>query len=307
MNLKQLSGFLKVVELGSFTRAAAALHIAQSALSRQIMQLEDELGVPLLTRLDRGVELTEAGRVLRDQVVSVLDQLRTVKDLVNAQAAEPGGQISLGFPPSFFDLVTVPTLRVYRARYGRVLVQVHEGISGELLERVVSGRLDAAVVSTAETLDGLETVPLVTEPMIVAGPAASRATIGKRITLARLAELPLIVTTRPNTLRLVTDRALARRELKPDIALEVNTSRIAVELCAAGLGWAVLPYSAVHRPVEEGRVCAAPISGLTVTWALASSRARAMSLAMQKLRELLLQHIRETVEAGRWPGAACME
>lgn len=303
MNFKQLSGFLKVVELGSFTRAAAALNTAQSALSRQIMQLEEELGVALLTRLDRGVIPTEAGKILQDQVGNVLEQIRDLKDLLHAQGGQPRGSLSVGFPPSLFDLITMPLLKDYRSRYEHVLVQVTEGISGDLLERVLSGRLDAAIVSAAEMLEGLEAIPIASEPMSLVGPYAERAKLGKRVSFDRLAKLPLIVTTKPNTLRTTTDAALAKRGLKQEIALEVNTSRIALEMSASGFGWSVLPSSAVLLPQRQKRISAAPITGLRVNWALVYARGRAMSLAMQKLRELLLHYIHETVQSGAWPGA----
>ena len=300
MNLRQLRYFLQVAELRSFTRAATVLHIAQSALSRQIQALEEELGVALLQRLDRGVALTEAGALFKSRVEALLEGLERARDEVSARANVPSGRLSFGLPPSMFEMVTVPLLAEYRRRYPAVLLRVTEGISADLHELVLTGRLDAAVVSSTEGLERLESRLLLTEHLCLVGPSGARLPARGEIPLERLAGLPLIVTSRPNALRLIVEDSLARQGLPHDVAFEVNSTRVAIELAALGAGWAVLPYCGIRSALLAQRIVAGPIRDVRVTWAFVHSRERALSLAASKLGELLVDLAGREVRAGRW-------
>jgi LysR family transcriptional regulator, nitrogen assimilation regulatory protein len=108
VNLRQLSYFLQIAELQSFTRAASVLHVAQPSLSRQMQMLEHELGVLLFVRSDKGVKLTDAGVALQERASAVLQQVRQIRDEVGLQSKAPKGELSFGLPPSLCDLITVP-------------------------------------------------------------------------------------------------------------------------------------------------------------------------------------------------------
>lgn len=303
MNLRQLRYFLQVAELRSFTRAATVLHVAQSALSRQVQALERELGVTLLQRLDRGVALTEAGVLFRARVAALIEGLEQARDEVAARAGVPSGRLSFGLPPSMFEIVTVPLLAEYRKRYPDVLLRVNEGISADLHELVLGGRLDAAVVSSTEALDRLETRLLLTEHLYLVGRRGAKLPARGEIPLERLAGLPLIVTSRPNALRLIVEDSLARRGLPHKVAFEANFTRVAIELAALGAGWAVLPFCGIRSALEAKRVVAGPIRDVRVTWAFVHSRERALSVAAARLGELIIELATREVGAGRWKAA----
>ncbi|WP_143479115.1 LysR family transcriptional regulator, partial [Pseudomonas aeruginosa] len=146
MSPKQLSYFLRISELGSFSKAAAVLYIAQPALSRQIKHLEEELGVKLFERSDAGIYLTAAGRLLSDRAKALLTQIESVRNEISTMALRMQGNIALGVPPSFFGLVTTRLVEELRNQYPDVRLTVVEGISSTLHELLLGGQLDLAIV-----------------------------------------------------------------------------------------------------------------------------------------------------------------
>lgn len=300
MNLRQLGYFLQIAELQSFTRAASVLHVAQPSLSRQIQILEHELGVLLFVRSDKGVRLTEAGVALQERAHSVLQQVRQIRDEIGLQSRAPQGELSFGFPPSLFDLLTVPLVCEFHQRYPEVQLRVTEGLSSVMHELVLTGKLDTAVVSDAEPLDMLRSLPLLREQLHLVGPKAAGLEPTHELPIESLADRPLILTSRPNALRLIVDRAAQAAGRRFDPAVEANSSRLLCELVAHGQGFTVLPFSAFAGAYHAERLSVAPLQGLSTTWTLVTSRERGLSLAGRKLRELIGEVARRQIDAGAW-------
>lgn len=307
MNLRQLSYFLQIAELESFTRAANVLHVGQPSLSRQIQLLEQDLGVLLFVRSDKGVKLTEAGVALQERAATVLQEVQQIRDEIGLRSKVPRGDLCFGMPPSLFDLVTVPLIREFRARYPAVRLNVTEGISAALHELVLTGRLHTAVVSDAEPLGMMHSELLLREQLYIVGPAGSELTIERAVDVSALAERPLILTSRPNALRLIVDQALARAGCPTAPVIEANSSRLLSELVAAGLGFTVLPFSAIAQPLRAGALAAGPVEGLSVTWTLITSRERDLSLAGCKLRDLIFEVAQKHIVAGDWRGVVALD
>jgi DNA-binding transcriptional LysR family regulator len=138
MDLKQLEYFVRVAELGSFTRASAVLDIAQPALSRQVRLLEVELRLNLLTRNCRGVTPTEAGRLLLDHGRGILHQVARTREELGRVHGALAGRVSLGLPPSIAKALTVPLTREFRMRLPRAALSVSEGLSISMQEGLTS-------------------------------------------------------------------------------------------------------------------------------------------------------------------------
>lgn len=302
MNSRQLNYFLRIAELGSFTKAAAVLHIAQPALSRQIHQLEDDLGVRLFVRSDSGVSLTAAGDALRIRALPLLQHFANVRDEVGDLASRVHGQVHFGMPPSLFDFVTMPVLVAMRAQYPAVQLSVMEGISPQIYELVLAGRLDFGLVLSTESMLGLHHRSLVSEHLYLARPAGTGQNNTGPVTLAEVAAQPLVLTHSTNALRNVLEDAFRQQGLAANILVETNSTRIQAALVAAGVGSTVLTYSALAKGVLAGHITAAPIRDMAVTWTLVHSRDRALGAAAQKLVDLLVELTTQAVEAGRWPG-----
>lgn len=303
MNVRQLQYFLQIAELRSFTRAANVLHIAQPALSRQVRALEEELGTTLFHRFERGVTLTEAGLLLRERAATILRDLERLREDIAAHGDEPRGEVSLGMPPSMREMITVPLAGELRARHPKVVMHLLEGISMFLNEQVRLGKIDCAVVSDLEPLAQVESEPLLSEQLYLLAPPGAGLRTDQPITLEAVSEQTLILTSRPNSLRLIVENALAAAQLPMRIAIDGNSTAAMVDLVAQGIGCSVLPYCAADAGLQDGRLCAAPVEGLRVAWTVIYSRERGLSPTGVLVRGLLQELVRSRVGGGRWPSA----
>jgi LysR family nitrogen assimilation transcriptional regulator len=302
MNLRQLGYFVEIAKLQSITRAADVLHVAQPSLSRHIQMLEHELGVLLLVRSDKGVTLTEAGSALLERASAVLQQVRQIRDELGLHAKAPHGELSFGVPPSLFDLLTVPLLAEFRVRYPEVRLQVIEGVSAVMHEMVLTGKLDTAIVSDAEPMGMMRSRDLFKEQLYLAGPPDADLDMGTQVPVASLAERPLILTSKPNAMRVIVESAIAQAGHRIQPTLESNSSRLLCELVSRGGGFTVLPFTAVYEAFRAGQLKIAPVTDLSVTWTLITSRERTLSLAGQKLRDMMSDVGRRHIKAGDWTG-----
>ena len=307
MNLRQLTYFLQIAELQSISRAASVLHVAQSSLSRQIQLLEHELGVLLFVRSDKGVTLTEAGHALQERSSAVLLQVRQIRDDIGLQSRTPKGELSFGLPPSMYRLLTVPLVCEFRQRYPEVQLLVTEGVSAAMHEAVLTAKLDTAVMSDVEPLSMLRSQLLLREQLFVVGARDAGLDMATEMPVRELAERPLLLTSRPNAMRVIVERALAKHGHRVKPVVQTNSARLLCELAAQGQGFSVLPYCAISAAFATGRVSAAPVTGLSVTWTLVSSRERSQTLAGRKLRELIIEIARRQIAAGVWRGVVALD
>ncbi len=304
LSLRQLRYFLEVAQLHSFTRAAEVLHVAQSALSRQIRLLEEELGVALLNRFDRGVTLTDAGERMRDRVATLLKDLDALRLDIVESPSEPHGELAVGVPPSLREILTVPLMVEYCRAWPKVGLHVHEGISIDLLKPVQEGALDGAVVVDLMAVPRLRATPLIRERLYLIGPRAAKLNARRAVKLSRVAAEPLILTTRPNSLRLIVDNALAAARLSPTIVADSNSTAAMVDLAAEGMACTVLPYSAAWKAIGNRGLTAAPIEGLTIDWVFVHPAARPLSAAALAFVAALRELARRRIAEKSWLGAS---
>lgn len=247
---------MRVAELGSFTRAAVALNVAQPALSRQIRLLEVELRQNLLTRNGRGALPTEAGKLLLEHGRGILNQVALAKESLSAGRGSLAGRVSIGLPPSLSKLITVPLTRALRAVLPKAQITLTEGFSVLMLEGLRAGSLDMAVLYNPDASPELEMQTLHEEQLVLISPSgtpgsasgsASGSTPGsgssapRAISLHQVAALPLILPSRPNAFRLLIDTEMGALSLRPQVEMEVDGLNAILSLVAEGLGHAVLP------------------------------------------------------------------
>lgn len=244
MDLKQLEYFVRVAELGSFTRASIALGIAQPALSRQIRLLEVELRQNLLTRNGRGAQPTEAGQLLLKHGRGILHQVELAREELGAVRGALAGRVSIGLPPSLSRLITVPLTHAFKQQLPQAHLTLTEGFSVLMLEGMRVGNLDMAVLYDAAHSPDVEITTLHTEELVLISKAASaKKPTPKRqpIQLADVADLPLILPSRPNAFRMLIENEMSAIGSKPRITLEVDGLNAILSLVEEGLGHAVLP------------------------------------------------------------------
>jgi LysR family transcriptional regulator, nitrogen assimilation regulatory protein len=299
MDLRLLQAFIRIAELGSFGRAAEALNQTQPTVSRQIAALEEEVGNRLFVRHRHGVSLTQAGVLFRDHAMQAVRSLDQAKAEMTAQAREPTGTVSLGLPPSLLTVLSGPVVDRFARRYPKVLLHVYEAISQGLEELMLTQQVDLAVlISDRRLLRNVELSPLGIEPLMLAGPTTSRLDPSKPVGIEALSGLPLLFYRPPNYLRLLIETALRRRGLVFDVAVELETLPLMLELIERGAGYTVLPPSTIVD--RDARIKAAPIRGLSVTWTLGLNRDRANWPAVRVLEAMIREQADALITSRAW-------
>ncbi len=257
MNLKQLEYFVQVAELGSFSKAAVVLDIAQPALSRQVRSLETELHQQLFLRNGRGVTLTDAGKRLFDHSVAVLQLMAHAREDLGASRDEPIGRVTIGLPPSMGRQLTLPLIDRFKKELPAARLAIVEGLSTHIVEWVTTGRIDIGLVYNPEAQPGLEITPLLQEQLGLVSHAAK----GKRkrpalppLPMKELSRYPLIVPERVHAMRRLLDTQAALAGIKLDIAWEVSSVPSIIDLVCAGYGYAVLTASGVAASARAGEL-----------------------------------------------------
>lgn len=286
LSMRHLEIFQQVTHHGGFNRAAAHLHIAQSALSRHVQQLEADLGVALFERSGRGVQLTPAGEILSLRVDSLLRQFRQTRDELIAKADIPRGELAIGLPPSMQD-VGSRLLAEYHKAHPDVALTVQISTSIELREWLLSGHVDVAVFGILEPETVLESYPFQRDQVYAMGAAGSLLT-GQQIDIKSLSDLPLILTSPPNSMRLLVDHAAQRLNLSLDVIMNVNSIPLLIDLVRDGLGYTVLPSSAIRGPMKSGQFVSSPIKHMSYSWAVSNSRERPLSAAGRRFRTMVM-------------------
>ena len=277
MDVKQLDYFVHVADLGSFTKAASLLSVAQSALSHQVRQLEVELEQTLLYRNGRGVTPTDAGRRLLAHARGILVQMRRARDELAEDRDAMVGHLILGLPPSVARLVTVPLFKTFRDTIPNGSLGVVEGLSASVVEWLVEGRVDIGLVYNPAPLPTIEITPLLDEAMfLITSATAVAGRPPKRIPLRTLPRYPLIIPSRPNANRMRIESQLAYLGLKPRIEFEIDGVASILDLVHEGYGHTILSRSALRGHSLSRDFVASPIVSpkLTIQLSLVASAQR---------------------------------
>jgi LysR family nitrogen assimilation transcriptional regulator len=298
MDLKQLEYFVRVAELGSFTRAAIALDIAQPALSRQVRLLEVELRQTLLTRNGRGALPTEAGKLLLAHGRGILHQVERAKEELGRVRGSLAGRVAVGLPTSVARMLTVPLTRAFRRQMPDATISISEGLSVAMQDSLINGRLDIAVLYNAQSSAEIETVPLQDEDLLLVQmrpPGLLEDPAPGPIALREVAQLPLVIPSRPNAIRMQVESEMANIGCRPKIALEIDGVSAILDLVADGAGCAVLSRNAVTHSVRPSAFSVRAIQEpeLRTKLSLATSSLRPTTLTQQTTLAL----IRQTVES----------
>jgi LysR family nitrogen assimilation transcriptional regulator len=301
MDLKQLEYFRHVAELGSFTRAASFLSVVQPALSRQVRQLEVELGQNLFDRNGRGVVLTDAGSRLLEHTRGILMQVGRARQELEEQKNGDSGHFVLGLPPSLGRSVTVPLVKAFGFRLPNASLATVEGLSAYMLEWLNVGRVDCALVYNAPASPTVDLSPLLDDQLFLIGPRVAKAArkTRKSVTLAEIADYPLIIPSRPHSIRMSVENALAGVDRKIRVAHEIECIPAVIDLVRQGHGFAVLPFNAVKSTPwgDEVSVKAIVAPVLKTSLSLATSAHRPKSPLMRKAIEVIRDIVRHEIRS----------
>lgn len=268
MELRHLRYFVAVADEKNFTRAAARLNIAQPPLSRQIQQLEDELGVVLIEKGSRPLRLTEAGKFFHAHAQELLDKAVDLKAMTQ-RVGKLDRKFAIGFVASTLYGLLPEIVRRFRERYQTLDISFHELTTVEQLQALKDGRIDVGFGRLKSEDPAIRRIVLREESLIVALPVGHRLTqVERPLTLSEVAQEPLLVypkQPRPS----FADQVLAifrDRMVAPHKIIEVRELQIAIGLVGAGQGVAIVPKSlqgmvrtdVVYRALDD-RLAVSPI------------------------------------------------
>jgi len=298
MDLKQLSYFVRVAEMGSFTRASIVLDIAQPALSRQVRLLEVELRQNLLIRNGRGITLTEAGKVLLEHSRGVLHQMERLREELSRVRGSLAGRVAVGLPPTLGRILAVPLTREFKARMPDATLAIVDGLSKTMQESLLTGQLDIALVYNALPTPDIELRPLLQDELLLVQGRLDQVTENGPVELADIADYPLIIPGRPNALRMHVETALLNISAQPRIAMEVNSVATILDLVADGVGCAILSPHAVLTAAQPERFTLRRIvnPGLFPLLSLATSADRPATSTQQATLDMLERIAREVLQ-----------
>jgi LysR family transcriptional regulator, nitrogen assimilation regulatory protein len=296
MDTRRLYSFVRVVDAGSITRAADLLHIAQPALSQQMTALESLFGQQLLSRSKQGVEPTEAGRVLYRHARVILRQLEQAQADVEVVGRELAGGVSVGLAPySTVNALAFPLLSAVRARYPRVLLHINENFGGVLSEALMTGRMDMALLYESGPIRGVDFERLVTEELVVVAPDGIElpARADDAVTMADLADVPLLLPGPTHTIRRVVDQAFSQASSAANVVGEVESVPLMARAVRGGLGATVLPRSVARRMIGGSDLHQRHLTpALEVQVSLGTASGQTLSRAAEAVRELLREVLR---------------
>ena len=262
MDLKQLQYFVIITELGSFTRASESLGISQPSLSRQVRLLEEELAERLLIRTGRGVEATEAGKVLLHYGNAMLQMAARAREDIHDLKRMPRGRIAVGLPPRLAHLLTPVLVEEFRQKLPGASITVSEGPSVKMREWLMNGQIDIALFYDPAPSTKLDYESIYREELLLVGRSPGVGdTLPRRIRLAQLAEYGVVLPCMPNTIRNIVDSTCRSSGVALNVVAEVNAVQTLVAVVERGENFAVLPASAIAAQVRSGTLRAARIAG----------------------------------------------
>jgi LysR family nitrogen assimilation transcriptional regulator len=304
VNLRRLKYFVKIVDIGSMTQAASILHIAQPALSQQLVTLEKEMDQQLVIRTKRGVTPTDAGRVLYGHAQLILRQCEQAQSDVNATGHELSGQVSVGLAPgTAASALSVPLLRRVRERHPGILLYLNENFGTTLSELIMNGRMDMAVLYGGREVQGLSFTPLLREKLYLVS-ADARFADTPQISLAAIACLDLLLPRTYNVMRRLVDEAFTKIGLAPKVIAEVESASTLAIAVSEQFGSTILPESAARAMQRQSKVHLSAIvePDIDAPLALCLSGHLPLSVPGQAVKAMLLELIGEmrgTLESSR--------
>lgn len=258
MNLRQLRYFIGVIDAGNMTRAAERLNVAQTALSMQIRQLEESLGVTLLVRHSRGIEPTEAGKLLHGRAVAIIKQVDDTRRDVSAAGAEIHESVRFGITPALMLSVGSDLIVRVRGTIPQVSMSLSEAMSHILIDSLQRGELDYALCYDAPDIAQLSRRAFLQEDLVfVTLPGPQQ---GKPIALVDVLDETLAMPEAADTVRQAVSRAGREIGLELNVTYEVRSIAAMKNLALKGVAGAVLPFASVSEEVRSGQLDARQIT-----------------------------------------------
>ena len=303
MDVNQLKTLIHVAELGSLSKAAERLRIAQPALSRQVRLLEEELDVTLFDRHGRGMVITEMGRRVLDHAENVLREMDEIRHVAGARQQSFTGKVAIGVTPTIAEIVMVPLVKAIRDHHPLLNLRFSSAFSGHLLDWLQRAELDLVFSYDPPAIRTLRTVAVMTETLVLIERAESRGA-RSRITFTELADMDLVIPSSRHGLRVILDRCANQRGVRLNPKIEADSFGSMVELVRCGYGATVLPLASVFQQVSQGvfraRAITEPEPARNLALVLPSDRQ--LNPAAKMVGDMFLEIAKDQTKRGIWSG-----
>jgi DNA-binding transcriptional LysR family regulator len=304
MELSQLRTLIHVADLGSLSKAADRIGIAQPALSRQIRMLEEELSVRLFTRHGRGMVLTEKGREILEHATRVMAELEEIRATASDLDAPLKGRIAIGFPPTVADILSLPLVAAFGQTHPQVELRLVGAYTGHLIDWLHRGEIDVAILYDPQSARSLRSEPLLLEKLFLIGPPGSGLSSGRSIPFSELEGRRILLPSTRHGLRTIVEQCAIEAGIALQIAVEADSYATLKDLVRHGHGWTILPLSPIYDDIAAGRLLAAPLTDpapvrqLVLSYPADRPVSRLTRFAGDKIAEI----VADQVERKIWPG-----
>jgi len=275
MEFRQLKAFVTIAEMGTFTAGAQIVHVTQAAISMQIRQLEEELGVQLFVRAPRRVLLTEAGEKLLDRAKLILREHETAITEMSELAGAKHGRLRIGTSSAMVSATTLPViLKKIKLMHPQADITVISGTSEKLANLILSGELDVAFVSLPVAANGIQTELLDEDELVAIASPDHPLSKRKVVSAAMLAGEKLIMSLSGGNTRRLIEEFFSQAGEKPTVIMELSRQVAINRMVEQGLGVGIAPIKSVKDDVASGKLVRWWIEGALINWELGLARLR---------------------------------
>lgn len=275
MEIRQLKAFLAIAEAKTFTAGARRVNVTQAAISMQIRQLEDEVGLQLFTRTPRKVILTEAGEYLLERARRILREHDAALAEIAEVAGAEYGRLRIGTASGTFAMNQLPEImKGLKAKFPKSELVISSGTSERLVDRLMHGELDTAFVSLPVDNLNISTESLFSDEIVAIAHPKHPLAKEKYISAATLAGEDLILGERGGNTRRMIDEFFHAANVRPNIAMELSRQEAINRMVANDLGVGMAGAKSVARDIRDGKLVSWLIEGAEIKWELGLARLR---------------------------------
>lgn len=275
MEIKQLKAFVAIAEEKTFTAGAKRVHVTQAAVSMQIRQLEEEVGLPVFTRTPRRVLLTEAGERLLERARRILREHDSALEELAEIAGAEHGRLRIGSASAMFATEQLPSiLEKLKKKYKNAEVSVSSGTSNKLVDKIMHGEIDIAFVSLPIETSSVQTELLFSDEVVAVAHPSHKLAKEKYISAARLAGENLILGEKGGNTRRMIDDFFDAHHLKPHVVMELSRQEAINKMVENNMGVGIAGAKNSAADVKKGKLVSWWIEGAEIKWNLGLARLR---------------------------------
>ncbi len=275
MEIRQLKAFLAIAEAKTFTAGARRVNVTQAAISMQIRQLEDEVGLQLFTRTPRRVILTEAGEYLLERARKILREHDSALAEIAEIAGAEYGRLRIGAASGTFAMHQLPgIMQLLKEKFPNAELSVSSGTSQRLVDKIMHGEIDSAFISLPVDNTNITTESLFSDEIVAIGHPKHPLAKEKYISAATLAGERLILGEQGGNTRRMIDEFFAAANVKPNITMELSRQEAITQMVANSMGVGMAGAKSVSRDIRDGKLTSWFIEGAEIKWELGLARLR---------------------------------